>query len=707
MECEYLLRNDSVDIPVFKVSKRKKTHYQIAANDPNLSFVFCISSKFGSIRFRVLFEPESLMQSPDLIDDLVEHAHFRTNCYSSSVEYYNFDVLDASSCLPASSIQVNDDANVSTFKSVVIEMMPTTKLPSNKMTIRGKFCVGSRGVYHLIFDNSFSFHKSKLVKFSYWMASSTAAITKKVENLTLESSKSLMAASLLLGDSYGWIYIRDSYYKHSSSIAKKAFRKRWILLLHETAELLVFDNFLIERDPRRVKLINFSILVDIPKLEIVLNIYNTLSCVEIPSFLRHCCRKVKLRTKRLAELKFWQEMFSSVKKNIIYQSQNAASQTISLSEDKLIANLVELPDASSEAAATNTPELEMIGTPQQLAGPDSDEDASYSSSSEETFYDAFEASAEKSIADQERTNLSISSPFRTKLPAGMAPYNVKLSDLIMKGKGSVPISLNEPITLLQKLCEDLEYASIIFSNITSTSNMDEDFLKVCGFALSIYAGSAYRERKPFNPLLGETFEYKTDKWKFFAEKVSHDPLIVASHTSSEEFEYWNSLEIVSHFKGLSVEVCFAGKNYFRLIKSNRLFVWNRANTLIRGGLSSSNGKMAEIVGEVFIKEITPARDDNLLIAKVKFKSSSFFSTSPVSAITGSIYKANERSSSNVPPVKCGEISGNWNGQIFVRDFDDETESLNCIFTANQLPINHKDNYGFTSFAINLKGFLQK
>jgi hypothetical protein len=33
--------------------------------------------------------------------------------------------------------------------------------------------------------------------------------------------------------------------------------------------------------------------------------------------------------------------------------------------------------------------------------------------------------------------------------------------------------------------------------------------------------------KPFNPMLGETFEYVTDNLKYFSETVSHHPPIFA------------------------------------------------------------------------------------------------------------------------------------------------------------------------------------
>jgi hypothetical protein len=33
----------------------------------------------------------------------------------------------------------------------------------------------------------------------------------------------------------------------------------------------------------------------------------------------------------------------------------------------------------------------------------------------------------------------------------------------------------------------------------------------------------YRKRKPFNPMLGETYELVTSNYRFFAEKIEHLP----------------------------------------------------------------------------------------------------------------------------------------------------------------------------------------
>jgi len=46
-----------------------------------------------------------------------------------------------------------------------------------------------------------------------------------------------------------------------------------------------------------------------------------------------------------------------------------------------------------------------------------------------------------------------------------------------------------------------------------------------------------RTVKPFNPLLGETYELVTPNMRFFSEQVSHHPPIMACTCEGENYEY--------------------------------------------------------------------------------------------------------------------------------------------------------------------------
>ena len=116
-------------------------------------------------------------------------------------------------------------------------------------------------------------------------------------------------------------------------------------------------------------------------------------------------------------------------------------------------------------------------------------------------------------------------------------------------KVCLPVYFNEPLSSLQKCFEDLEYSYLLdrafewgkrvkalyhlktlmgsFLNIahyvkTLQGNSLMRILNVAAFAVSGYASTEGRICKPFNPLLGETYEadYPDKGLRFFSEKVS-------------------------------------------------------------------------------------------------------------------------------------------------------------------------------------------
>lgn len=71
---------------------------------------------------------------------------------------------------------------------------------------------------------------------------------------------------------------------------------------------------------------------------------------------------------------------------------------------------------------------------------------------------------------------------------------------------SMPVALNEPLNALQRLCEELEYSELL-DRAANTEDPYERMVQVAAFAVSAYASTLSRAgNKPFNPLLGETYE---------------------------------------------------------------------------------------------------------------------------------------------------------------------------------------------------------
>lgn len=124
---------------------------------------------------------------------------------------------------------------------------------------------------------------------------------------------------------------------------------------------------------------------------------------------------------------------------------------------------------------------------------------------------------------------------RNKLPHPVAVRTISFLGILRKNIGkdlstiALPISLNEPINILQRLCEELEYCELLDKAKAQSSSMDR-LMYVVAFAISGYASSQYRiGRKPFNPLMCETYEcIRPDKgFRFISEKVSHYPNVMA------------------------------------------------------------------------------------------------------------------------------------------------------------------------------------
>ena len=120
-------------------------------------------------------------------------------------------------------------------------------------------------------------------------------------------------------------------------------------------------------------------------------------------------------------------------------------------------------------------------------------------------------------------------------------------------KFALPASLCEPLSMLQRTSEIWEYRDFLKKAIQE-KNPVLRFAKVFGFLFIPYACTENRMKKPFNPLLGETFEYEIDGIKVLSEQVSHHPPITAFHVESSDFVCWGHLLFKTKLTGLALDV---------------------------------------------------------------------------------------------------------------------------------------------------------
>ena len=85
----------------------------------------------------------------------------------------------------------------------------------------------------------------------------------------------------------------------------------------------------------------------------------------------------------------------------------------------------------------------------------------------------------------------------------------------------MPVNFNEPLSMLQRLTEDYEYADLLHK-ASKVKDSCEQLTYIAAFCVTSYATTSNRTGKPFNPLLGETYECDRTEdlgWKCFSEQV--------------------------------------------------------------------------------------------------------------------------------------------------------------------------------------------
>lgn len=147
----------------------------------------------------------------------------------------------------------------------------------------------------------------------------------------------------------------------------------------------------------------------------------------------------------------------------------------------------------------------------------------------------------------------------------------------------VPVNFSEPISFLQRLNEDFEYSEILDKAAACSDNYEE-MAYVSAFTVSSYATSATRTGKPFNPLLGETYECdRRDDlgWKCVAEQVMHHPPMVAQYCQGNAgWRCWQEFTMRSKFKGKYLEIEPIGITHLEFSKSGNHYTWRKVKTIV-------------------------------------------------------------------------------------------------------------------------------
>ncbi|PSR90347.1 oxysterol-binding protein [Coniella lustricola] len=259
---------------------------------------------------------------------------------------------------------------------------------------------------------------------------------------------------------------------------------------------------------------------------------------------------------------------------------------------------------------------------------------------------------------------------------------------------SMPVSANEPTSMLQRVAEQLEYANLLDA-ATKQDTADQRMLYVAAFAVSQFSGGRVKERsirKPFNPLLGETFELvRGDKdvpggLRLIVEKVTHRPVRLAMQADSASWSLCQSPAPAQKFWGKSAEITTEGRVRIVLRLANgaeERYSWNIATMFLRNVVMGE--KYVEPVGDMSV-----LNEDSGAKAVVEFRSKGMFGgrSEDVQIDT---YGADGKSTGLA-------LTGNWTASLKVVEGGKAGEE---IWRVGALVDNAAATYGMTLFAAGL------
>lgn len=222
-------------------------------------------------------------------------------------------------------------------------------------------------------------------------------------------------------------------------------------------------------------------------------------------------------------------------------------------------------------------------------------------------------------------------------------------------KMTLPVTFNEPTSLLYRAGEDMEYADLL-DIAADRSDSIERLVYVAAFAASEYASTIGRVAKPFNPLLGETFEYvRPDKnYRFFIEQVSHHPPIGAAWAESPKWTYWGESAVKSKFYGRSFDINPLGTWFLRLRPTSGgredLYTWKKVTSSVVGIITGN--PVVDNYGPMEVKNWTTGE-----VCKIEFQPRGWKASSAYK-LTGKVVDADGR-------VRYS-IGGRWSSKMYAR-----------------------------------------
>lgn len=278
---------------------------------------------------------------------------------------------------------------------------------------------------------------------------------------------------------------------------------------------------------------------------------------------------------------------------------------------------------------------------------------------------------------------------RKQLPAFRDPNSkVSVWTLLKENVGkdltqvTFPVYFNEPLSMLQKLADFLEY-DYLLRKANHSDNPHMRLVNIFATLYILYATVPDRLKKPFNPLLGETFEIVEGDVRCVLEQVSHHPPVTALWCDTKDFTIWGHLCFRAKLSLSGFELIPTGPFNVKLKRTNEHFTFERPKYSVHN----------YIIGKLYFwinGEMTCTNHSTRDKITVRFKPKGWTSKNDYE-VEGEITDADGK-------VVYG-VTGKWNSHLSI--IDPHTQKETCITKKHDDPENVEMQYHLSAFNINL------
>ena len=280
-------------------------------------------------------------------------------------------------------------------------------------------------------------------------------------------------------------------------------------------------------------------------------------------------------------------------------------------------------------------------------------------------------------------------PTREALPAqGNTPDKGVVWTILKENIGkdlwsiTMPVQFNEPLSLLQRVNEHLEYQEMLkMANKCMDPYMRLAY--VFGSQFMLCPAVLGRVNKTFNPLLGETYEYIVKDLRCVMEQVSHHPPICAFHAESNDYVLEGAFMMKTVLKLTSFKMVPLGVCNIKLKSTGEQYTVSRPTCRLYN----------YIVGKMYgwfegpMECINLTTKDRLMVT---FKKKGWTSKSDYE-VDGEI--------TDDQGNKVYDVEGLWKGTLDI--IDPKSKSVTNIAKKKPDPVNSEKQFNFSAFAINL------